>query len=100
GRCTTFFDGAQDVHEWMRLTRSGQRTRLSLDHVMASLAIPFLFPSVKIDEEYWGDGSMRQATPLSSAIHLGADRILVIGVREQGFRGAFGSMPPTRPPTS
>jgi NTE family protein len=100
GRCTTFFDGAPGVQEWTRITRGGQRTELGLDHVMASLSIPFLFPAVKIGEEYWGDGSMRQATPLSSAIHLGADRILVIGVREQGFRGAFGGMPTTRAPTS
>lgn len=101
GRCTTFFDGAPEVHEWTRITRGGQRTRLALDHVMASLSIPFLFPAVKIDEEFWGDGSMRQATPLSSAIHLGADRVLVIGVREQGFRGSFGSgIASGRTPTS
>lgn len=100
GRCTTFFEGADEVHEWTRISRGGARTKLMLDHVMASLSIPFLFPAVKIEEEYWGDGSMRQATPLSPAIHLGADRVLVIGVREQGFHAPFGSMVATRMPTS
>ncbi len=100
GRCTTFFDGKAEVQEWARITRGGRRAQLNIDHIMASLSIPFLFPAVKIEDEFWGDGSMRQAMPLSSAIHLGADRILVIGVREQGFSGAFGSMPAARMPTS
>jgi NTE family protein len=50
---------------------------------MASIAVPMIFPPVSIDGEYFGDGAMRQATPLSPAIHLGADRILVIGVRDE-----------------
>ena len=50
---------------------------------MASIAVPMIFPPVHIDGEYFGDGAMRQATPLSPAIHLGADRILVIGVRDE-----------------
>jgi NTE family protein len=54
---------------------------LDLDHVMASAAVPFLFPAVCIDREYYGDGAMRQLAPLSPAIRHGADRLLVIGVR-------------------
>ena len=50
---------------------------------MASIAVPMIFPPVRIGGEYFGDGAMRQATPLSPAIHLGADRILVIGVRNE-----------------
>jgi NTE family protein len=50
---------------------------------MASIAVPLVFPPVMIGGEYFGDGAMRQATPLSPAIHLGADRILVIGVRDE-----------------
>jgi NTE family protein len=50
---------------------------------MASIAVPMIFPPVQIGGEYFGDGAMRQATPLSPAIHLGADRILVIGVRDE-----------------
>jgi NTE family protein len=54
---------------------------LSLDYLMASLAIPFLFPPICLHGEYFGDGAMRQTAPLSPAIHLGADRLLVVGVR-------------------
>jgi NTE family protein len=50
---------------------------------MASIAVPMIFPPVRIGGEYFGDGAMRQATPLSPAIHLGADRILVVGVRDE-----------------
>jgi NTE family protein len=63
--------------------RIGVRQPLHLDHLMASIAVPMIFPPVSIEGEYFGDGAMRQATPLSPAIHLGADRILVIGVRDE-----------------
>jgi len=56
---------------------------LTIDHLMASAAVPFVFPPVKIGGEYYGDGSMRHRAPLSPAIHLGADRLLVIGVRDE-----------------
>jgi NTE family protein len=58
-----------------------------MGHLMASAAIPFLFPAVSLDGEYYGDGAMRQLVPLSPAIHLGADRLLVIGVRSVGGTG-------------
>jgi NTE family protein len=80
-----FFESVDALADWQRLQRIGRRTRLRLDHVMASLGVPLLFPPVKIDHEYYGDGAQRQLWPLSPAIHLGADRLLVIGVRaEQG----------------
>ncbi|NNC77461.1 MAG: patatin-like phospholipase family protein [Woeseiaceae bacterium] len=79
----TFFQ-ATDAHEsWFRTRRVGTRGEMTLDHVMASIAVPMIFPPVLINNEYFGDGAMRQATPLSPAIHLGADRILVIGVRNE-----------------
>jgi NTE family protein len=56
---------------------------ITLDHLMASSAIPFVFAAVKINREYFGDGSMRQMAPISSALHLGADRVLVVGVRQE-----------------
>ncbi len=59
------------------------RQPLNLDHLMASIAVPMIFPPVTIGTEYFGDGAMRQATPFSPAIHLGADRIMVIGVRNE-----------------
>jgi NTE family protein len=66
---------------WKRTRRVGQATELTLDHLMASSAIPVLFPAVKLKNEYFGDGSMRQTAPLSPALHLGANRLLIIGVR-------------------
>ena len=69
------------MSEWSRAQRHGERVPLSLDYLMASLGIPFLFPPMSLQGEYFGDGAMRQTAPLSPAIHLGADRLLVLGVR-------------------
>ena len=82
-RSTSFFQAASDRSGWARTRRIGVRGDLNLDHLMASIAVPMIFPPVQINGEYFGDGAMRQATPLSPAIHLGADRILVIGVRDE-----------------
>lgn len=82
-RSMTFFQAAPGKHEWSRTRRIGLRRELHLDHLMASIAVPMIFPPVEIAGEYFGDGAMRQATPLSPAIHLGADRILVVGVRDE-----------------
>lgn len=77
----TFFDGAPEIEPWVRATRVGVRQRIRLDHVMASAAIPIFFPPVRIQRTWYGDGSVRMTAPLSPAIHMGADRLLVIGVR-------------------
>lgn len=82
-RSMSFFQSATGQHPWSRTRRIGTRGELHLDHLMASIAVPMLFPPVQLNGEYFGDGAMRQATPLSPAIHLGADRILVIGVRDE-----------------
>ena len=82
-RSTTFYQAAKGVAPWSRTRRRGIRQPLNLDHLMASIAVPMIFPPVNIDGEFFGDGAMRQATPLSPAIHLGADRILVVGVRDE-----------------
>ena len=82
-RSTSFYQADTSLEEWARTRRIGVRGELHLDHLMASIAVPMIFPPVQIDGEYFGDGAMRQATPLSPAIHLGADRILVIGVRDE-----------------
>lgn len=82
-RSTTFYQSGQGSRPWSRTRRIGMRQPLNLDHLMASIAVPLIFPPVSIGGEYFGDGAMRQATPLSPAIHLGADRILVIGVRDE-----------------
>jgi NTE family protein len=82
-KSTSFFDASDSHAEWSRTRRCGVRSRINLDHLMASIAVPMIFPPVRIGNEYFGDGAMRQATPLSPAVHLGADRILVIGVRNE-----------------
>ena len=82
-RSTSFFQAAGKHPEWSRTRRVGVRSDLHLDHLMASIAVPMIFPPVRIGAEYFGDGAMRQATPLSPAVHLGAERILVIGVRNE-----------------
>lgn len=79
GQSVSFFQGRADTGPWRRSQRVGAPARISLDHLMASSAIPFIFPAVRINREWFGDGSMRQVAPISPAIHLGADKILVIG---------------------
>ncbi len=80
-RSVSFFEADTTIGEWSRAQRHGERVPLSLDYLMASLGIPFLFPPMCLHGEYFGDGAMRQTAPLSPAIHLGADRLLVLGVR-------------------
>jgi NTE family protein len=82
-----FFQGSETSHEWVRQQRIGRRCELGLDHVMASLGVPFLFSPVQLGDEFYGDGAQRQLWPLSPAIHLGADRLLVIGVRAEHGAG-------------
>jgi len=80
-RSVSFFEADTTVSEWSRAQRHGERVPLSLDYLMSSLSIPFLFPPTCLQGEFFGDGAMRQTAPLSPAIHLGADRLLVLGVR-------------------
>ena len=91
-RSKTFFEGRDTLSDWERTRRLGLRVPLNLDHLMASIAVPLVFPPQRIDNEYYGDGAMRQATPLSPAVHLGADRILVLGIRDE-----TGDLPPEEP---
>ncbi len=79
----TFFQGRDGLRNWSRARREGRREQIALDHLMASVAAPFIFPPARIGNEYFGDGAMRQTAPLSAAIHLGAERLLVIGTRSE-----------------
>lgn len=83
GQSVCFYQGAPDVQPWRRVRRVGVPTAIGLDHLLASSALPFIFPAVHINREYFGDGSMRQIAPVSPALHLGADRILVVAVGRQ-----------------
>lgn len=80
GMSVTFFEAAAEVRNWRRNRRMGRRTRLGVRHLLASAAIPAVFPAVRLQHEYFGDGSVRQLAPLSPALRLGADRVLVVGV--------------------
>jgi NTE family protein len=81
GTAITFFDGARDIEPWLRSTRIGVREAIDYRHVMASSAIPIFFPPVELGGVFFGDGCIRMNAPLSPAIHLGADRIIAIGIR-------------------
>lgn len=74
-----FFQGNSSAEPWHRVKRVGIRAQITVDHLLASSAIPFIFPATKIHREYFGDGSMRQLAPLSPAIHLGAERLFIVG---------------------
>lgn len=87
GESTSFFDGQAEIEDWHRTHRDGRRSKMSIDHLIASSAIPVVFPSVKIGNEHFGDGSMRQVSPISPAVHLGADKIFIIGLRMESELG-------------
>lgn len=83
----TFYTCASPVEPWTRASRKGARVQLTLEHLMASLSIPFLFRPIFLHQQYFGDGAMRQTSPLSPALHLGANRLLVIGVGDPAAAG-------------
>lgn len=80
GDTISFYQSSDEIPAWKRHRRIGSRATLSLDHLMASTSIPGIYPAVRINREYFGDGSVRQTAPLSSALHLGAEKLFVIGV--------------------
>jgi len=81
GRAVAFFEAAAATKEWSRVRRAGVRRGIDVDVLIASAAIPFIFPAGRVDGDYYGDGAMRQLAPLSPAVHLGANRLLVVGTR-------------------
>ena len=81
GCAITFFDGAGDRPEWVRNNHLGWRRPIQVDHIMASSAIPVFFPAQKLDNAYYGDGSMRLLAPLSPSLHMGADAVMAVGIR-------------------
>ncbi|MDH3640192.1 MAG: patatin-like phospholipase family protein, partial [Gammaproteobacteria bacterium] len=83
GHSVSFFQAQEAVRPWARARRVGCRHRITIDHLMASTAIPLIFPAVDLRGEFFGDGSMRQTAPISPAIHLGARKVLILGVRRE-----------------
>ncbi|MEP7183276.1 MAG: patatin-like phospholipase family protein [Betaproteobacteria bacterium] len=86
GMSVTFCDARPEVVLWERAQRIGVRAKIGVPHLLASSAIPFVFAPSAIDGEYFGDGAVRQVTPTAPALHLGADRILVIGAARSSIR--------------
>ncbi len=80
GQTVSWVQG-RNIALWERPNRISIRTDLTVDHIMASAALPLLFPAIRLDDCYYGDGGIRLSSPLSPAVHLGADRILAISTR-------------------
>jgi len=99
GETVTFVHGTPDTPMWRRAMRSAVRARLTLDHVLASAALPILFPAVRLGESFYGDGSVRQTAPLAPAIHLGAQAILAVTQRSEPERAAAPASAPRDYPT-
>lgn len=85
GNTVSFFQGDGTLNEWKNVRHVGQRTEIGMEHLLASSAIPWVFPTVRINHEYFGDGAMRQLSPINPALQLGAEKVFVIGV--SGNRG-------------
>lgn len=98
GHAVTFFQGGAHAASWQRTRRRGVAGRLTIAHLMASTAIPFIFPAVRLADDFYMDGSVRQITPLSPALHLGARRMLVVAVGQfVGHREDLPAAPPAYP---
>lgn len=99
GDSISFYQSDGNTPNWLRARRRGELSQLNTQHLMASAAIPMIFPSAKIKNQHFGDGSIHQLSPLSPAIHLGAKKIFVIGV-EQPKKISASVLDSQHPPTS
>jgi NTE family protein len=95
GESVAFHEGIDATH-WERIHRRGVPVELCVDHILASAAIPILFPPHQINGHYFGDGALRQLHPLSPALHLGADRLFIVGVSaNRRLASPLPEVPPT-----
>ena len=95
GKSVSFCMGAPGLELWERSQRIGIRAEIGVPHLLASSAIPFVFPPTRIGDEYFGDGAMSQMSPTAPALHLGADRILVVGAARSGAHASETANPPS-----
>jgi NTE family protein len=98
GQSVTWVQG-EDIEEWERPQRRSENTTLTVEHVMASSALPLFFPAIPLGNGWYGDGGIRLTAPLSPAVHLGAHRVLAISTRyapsmEEAESLAIGGYPP------
>lgn len=82
GNSISFYQSNDTIKPWFRAKRSGIPTQINSDHLLASAAIPLIFPSMKIKRNHFGDGSIHQLSPLSPAIHLGGEKLFIVGVEQ------------------
>lgn len=97
-KSVVFYHSSSGIEPWHRSRRFGTSEPITNAHLMASSAIPIVFSAVRVGNDYYGDGSMRQTAPISPAIHMGADKVLVIGVTKpptMDVRGGFGPKYPS-----
>jgi len=99
GHSTTFYQGQAHIAPWSRARRHSVACKLGVEHLLASSALPTLFPATRIGQHYFGDGALRQSRPLSAAIHLGADRLFIVGVSDQMNQPSLVDGHPLPPPT-
>jgi NTE family protein len=103
GRHVTFYQSLNDYQFASRLQREYVHTRIGTEHLLASSAIPFVFPAVPLavgaTAEHYGDGSMRQINPISPALHMGAERVMVIGAGQLGQPGVLRQVDPRAYPS-
>lgn len=97
GFAISFYQGQLSADPWRRTRREGRRSEIGVDHLLASTAIPFVFPAVRIGTDWFMDGSVRQLTPLSPALHLGARRVLVLAVGQFAGQQSASPEPPGYP---
>ena len=82
GNSVSFYQSKSTIEPWFREKRYGRPCQIDSEHLMASAAIPLVFPSVKIKNDHFGDGSIHQLSPLSPAIHLGGEKLFIVGVEQ------------------
>ncbi|TGD71506.1 patatin-like phospholipase family protein [Mangrovimicrobium sediminis] len=95
GESITFYQSNLDgeiLPAWQRFRRKGVPAKIGIEHLLASSAIPAIMPAAKIGDTYFGDGALRQVSPISPALHLGAERVLVVGVSGNAKRPPVGSL--------
>lgn len=100
GNTVSFFQGSPKLNEWKRARSVGTKTNIGMEHLLASSAIPWVFPTTRIGHEYFGDGAMRQISPVDPALYMGADKIFVIGVsNNRGVSAQWRRSEPKHPPS-
>ncbi len=82
GRAVSFYEGSTPTRPWNRARRTGREEEITAEHILASSALPYVFPARKLKDGWYGDGALRQNAPLSPAVHLGANKLFIIGARD------------------